>query len=1478
MPQPQSWPQHGFNDVQMLQQHLMFKQLQELQRRQQLQQLGDARQHGSLNQLSPISKRGTGGQFRPMINGTIYDASGMAMVGNLNWVQHGVSQALQGIPNGMAYAHEQNLAMHGLVQQEIDLYGTPIASTKGTLNQYSQLQGISHDPANMLTKAGGIQADKPMIQSLPFSNSLLGDQFNSEQVGILDGTLLSKHGYQEKNLLGQAPFQGINNGVVSENLQMDNALQRNALGQQEQSSWPGLLQEKTTSKLGPPQTEVPLDPMEEKILYNMDGNIWDAFGRQNEMSGGGYGNAVESTCLLNSFPSIQSGSWSALMQSAVAEASSSDTGVQEEWSGLSFQNTELSTSHQPTNITDSGKQEVAWVDINLQNASINSKPFTPCNDANLSPGFPGFQQPGFHFSLGHKEGASQDSLHVQKPLKSADQWLDGRPHQKPPLEDRRQIQQLEHLVNAWPHQNHEHSDGGPHQQNDRKDAQIISFADVQHLSSTRAKQQTSQHMFVNPLDYMKQVDMSMKFKGNESKDNYQHQPSNSHQGLVSSYKGAGETLEQQQQQNCYQRENSSDSYNSNASQHTFAGRGGRQAGFLRVRKSQPGSTSQVSQGSSTSEQEHSGQGPFHELQGGAKAYEVHSRDIDGRDGPDVTAQTSQNMLELLPKVDHPAEQSPITYYDSSKYCQLMDVPEAQTVNISNAQHQEQPSPSQGFLLGLAPPYQRISHSNSSMPSPNSQQTAGTPSLGLSNPEVKVKDQIGLPLPSLVQSFTPGQDSSGKESWPEKSDVLAQTAFGNFNLSNPANFPGSFAFAPSHLGNQLQKQHVSNAILTNQSLNTAIPGKGQRFPPFNLVPSPDSSNTVHNNPFGQRFPVLEAVPVSQPPGLSRASQQVSFSAKPDNVWTTASNRQDQPSAEFHKHPPSLHQATDHSFHVETTSSAPQDLDTLNLQSRQSSMLGASLAQSQGFDVEEAQPGKQRSEHEGLTDIHDIDSQRGALSKSQESMAKSLSDANAISSGSSVQFNRVQHNYSLPYHVQNMINMGTGPNVVLKGYSEVNCDPTVQQLTTLSGQQFSPTHNNVLGRDMNSATQQPLYASGERKVLSFLPMGREDNMTKPSSVPVLEGSPSQMMVPFHQNDPQGRSNSSCMSSNSIGQPQIDLQISPAWFKHYGMADSGQMSLMRDMRNANTVPQQLSLRKPADSHASFQQVHVGDACQTEGIRPAVTAHYMAGENLSTPCVRPTDGTDCSFPIPRPKKRKTATSELQPWHAEVIQRSQWLPTRSLAEANWAQAMRRRIEKVEDEAEMIEDVQSTLRSKRRLILLTQLMQQLLRPPPAILCSADANTFCDSVAFFVAKLVLGDACALICSVGTDSHPPPDRDMYDSTFMNFSDTEYRTSETHKTSERCVDKYLLDVVDAFTSRAKKLEDEVSRLEGRASIPEVRFECQELEKFSVMNRFAKFHSKPQVDGSKISGTARACPQRYVTALPMPRMIPEGVHCLSL
>ncbi|KAK9924939.1 hypothetical protein M0R45_033280 [Rubus argutus] len=143
IPQHHSMQQSGYNDMQLFQQHLMVKQLQELQRQQQLQQFGDSRQQNSVNQLSAVTKQAAGVQFSPLINGTpVNDTPQMLM----NWVQRGASPAGQNLSNRVSFSQEQGQTLRSMGQApqqfDVSLYGTPVASGRGTMNQYSHLQAI----------------------------------------------------------------------------------------------------------------------------------------------------------------------------------------------------------------------------------------------------------------------------------------------------------------------------------------------------------------------------------------------------------------------------------------------------------------------------------------------------------------------------------------------------------------------------------------------------------------------------------------------------------------------------------------------------------------------------------------------------------------------------------------------------------------------------------------------------------------------------------------------------------------------------------------------------------------------------------------------------------------------------------------------------------------------------------------------------------------------------------------------------------------------------------------------------------------------------------------------------------------------------------------------------------------------------------------------------------------------------------------
>ncbi|CAI9272635.1 unnamed protein product [Lactuca saligna] len=213
--------------------------------------------------------------------------------------------------------------------------------------------------------------------------------------------------------------------------------------------------------------------------------------------------------------------------------------------------------------------------------------------------------------------------------------------------------------------------------------------------------------------------------------------------------------------------------------------------------------------------------------------------------------------------------------------------------------------------------------------------------------------------------------------------------------------------------------------------------------------------------------------------------------------------------------------------------------------------------------------------------------------------------------------------------------------------------------------------------------------------------------------------------------------------------------------------------------------------------------------------------------------------------KKRKASTFEQLPWHKEVTEGFTRLHDTSNAELEWANSVNRMPEKVADLMSIVD------RKRRRLILTTQLMQMLFQSAPNIVISEDATKHCDTITYYVAKFGLGDAC-------------------------------------RTSRSSVEQgSLLKVVEGFIDRSKRLEDMLLRWEKEgSSILDIKVEFQDLEKFSVINRFAKFHSRgPLVitadtssSGGASSTVQKLNPQRYVTASEMPSVVPQGQYCLSL
>ncbi|KAG6382773.1 hypothetical protein SASPL_157517 [Salvia splendens] len=125
---------------------------------------------------------------------------------------------------------------------------------------------------------------------------------------------------------------------------------------------------------------------------------------------------------------------------------------------------------------------------------------------------------------------------------------------------------------------------------------------------------------------------------------------------------------------------------------------------------------------------------------------------------------------------------------------------------------------------------------------------------------------------------------------------------------------------------------------------------------------------------------------------------------------------------------------------------------------------------------------------------------------------------------------------------------------------------------------------------------------------------------------------------------------------------------------------------------------------------------------------------------------------------------------------------------------------------------------------------------------------------------------------------------------------RRSDSHdkpETSRKTGACKFSKVVEDIVCRTKKLEGDLMSIENvnsmmqtekSLSIVDIKVEAQEMEKFSTINRFAKFHirAQPSSVGSETSSSTstlhKTHPQRYVAGHPMPNILPESVDCLCL
>lgn len=842
--------------------------------------------------------------------------------------------------------------------------------------------------------------------------------------------------------------------------------------------------------------------------------------------------------------------------------------------------------------------------------------------------------------------------------------------------------------------------------------------------------------------------------------------------------------------------------------------------------------------------------------------------------PNQSMVSSQNMLQLPQKVDKSLGHGISTQFGLSNRNQSSDVIEPEKSDGSVHPQQGQSSTSRGFGLQLTLPSQPLGPENTFLNQKPTQNTNVLTSAHLVS-DTGEKSHAWLPSTSFVQSM-PSQlrnNSSGQRN---------KNLQGNLSST----FPSGFPFA-RNLPKQVDAD-TDTQVKTSQSTSVSFNGlashskeslqKGQinesmpdsfRNRSHNDNASSAEMSLNHARDSAQQFPVLESVPAHHYTASVMSQEDASKLCSADGASVSSQHRTfgSQPSKSLsNMFRPNL--ATNNNS--ETVSSRAQKVEDPNAQNGGSSASESGFLRKEQLAKEDSSqpvsPGKDPSK---MTMSAGRGKESGSVHVSGASLANPTSTETEIEAfGQSLRSNNVQHqNYSLPHQVLGTRNTDLDPsNRTLKRFRGPDNDLDAQFGATHGGQQLSG-HNNMVG---DTSTNHGSISSGDYKMLSFSATGDQESNAS-----------LQHSLAFGQSDHQNVTGGSSAVSVRGQQSQISPQMAPSWFDQFGTFKNGQILSRFEGQRSTTIKRPdlpFPIGKPFDKmHVLSSFEHSNDVA-VDGRRPdsvqnssSSTPASLASENPPGSELALADADDMNLAVARLKKRKTFMSDLLPLHKEVMQGPKMLYNMSMAEVDWAQATNRMTEKVEDEADMVDDVPPVYKSKRRLILNTQLLQLLLQAPSASVLSQDAISHYENAVYSIARSTLGDACNRVSGARSGISVP-------------SNSGNLHPEELKATGRISDQYFSKVMEDLISRGKKLESEILRLENRASVLDLRLECQDLEKVSVINRFAKFHGRGQSEVAETTSTSDSAattqkfPQRYVTALPMPKNLPDMVQCLSL
>uniref|UniRef100_A0A0E0M6G3 Uncharacterized protein n=1 Tax=Oryza punctata TaxID=4537 RepID=A0A0E0M6G3_ORYPU len=1506
--------QHGSDsDVQMWQRQMLYKQLQEFQRQQQQQQLdhGD-RMQNSFGQFQAPAKQSPADQFPTMMNempmnepssyawsngisvggSRLGSNSQILNNGNPHWEQHhGASPGTSSFVNGAVYSNIQNLMRPiGSVNNKVNqsFHSLPASMSKGSGNQYSQFPGFPATSHNAMARPGSDQSD----MTARFASSI--NSFQNEHGLCEQVTSNNLQNFCENgSVLSDSSTQSQGGNLKTGSPVLVNHLQH-GFHLQHFNGRMNQVECQSATHVGPASSAASLDPTEEKILYGDDNNFTGLLG-EDDSSDGVPGHDNSSGNGNSSIPlSAQGGSWSALMQEAL-QSTSSKNGLQEEWSGMNFQNRDQAFTNKMTSPDLEQRQDATLNSMYLHSASPSAQP-SPSHDGssgtmnNLK--FTSFQratksvydqQEKFsygststainnHTTTGANDGFFQPSLKQSHSgdcgsPEHADLSIGVWAQQKPGLLKRNLNSGGEHLMpqhaqglgvlqqNRYDHNfngefsNNQNNWNGRNSncvntysinnfQQSKPDVSTVQVPNDCYSSKNTVLTSSSTRMF-SPGQHQMMLGQSGENFGSNNTPGQRPLPETSDSQVNNAEHGLADFSQM------YINATSAEGHNSNNGQHlgnSFSARGNSFSGM-----------------------------------------DAHS-----------LGQSDQKTMCPSAQLNHLSATSGIStgHFPTNSSCNTKFLSES--IQLPNNQ--------ENLLGGSCQLAGHVGSTNEKIAMVEEQLTQHATANKYSNePPFRGYDGTLLQNPNkivqtsqhMLQQFLQKADNSNSvvsSNMPIRSDIT----------TNQLNQPPLQGFGLK-LAPPMQQQPTSGNLWTSHTsvdikpTDNSVPGEDQRQLPSTPGSTTSSGYPSRSSPFyssdadntglssgclpqtkslGWQYPVADpkSAPVNS---LPQQSLQGTAATMFKNAWTNISA-----------------QRLRGIQHNKITPNIPKSMmfpgiigdSTLwgCLKDDYQRMRGENLSDAATFTTNSGrQEIKRVVENDGRpasSDIPNVDQmgdmlsgkknalqrplmQHGITNSSQgENMAANIpnmgSSFNKVSTyggislhGSLAPSNSQQINYSVLHQMQAMKPVDSDPENTsgkrLKT-TDVSCDASQVEWP---GAERTPRGENNPVRLCTDKTKVPRISNllPSDQMLRFAPRNSEDvTSTMPSQVQLRELTSTSNDMATAQTDLQNQCSSLGTSSTenlieSGDKLRINPQISP-WFQH-GSYRNGQNLAM------------YSVRKTASP------------CKHPKVPWSMDNSSVSGHGLEcSTSVRPEmpSGLKVSSAVRRPKKRKLKAPVLVSWN-QIIEGHQKLVDMSTLGMDWPEATNKLMEKVEDESDIQEDALVLYLPRKRLIMTSRLIQQLLPSIPAAILRAQAISMYPSATYTIAKLTIGDACSM----------PSNSSLDTGTLISSADKSYVQIENDKMRDR-----FTKAVEFFIPRFNKMENDFVSLNKRSSMLDIQLECQDLERISIVNRLGRFHARNHhAAGVEASSTdlapRRIYRDRHVMTFAVPGNLPDGVPC---